>query len=184
MMHRLPRRHNGWRPGFGVIVALSVVIAGISGPGGGDGTAAAQTSGPCALLMTADIQPLAPNTTISSGVQTFEGAAGFGTCRYTWGAGVGRYALEVTLNEAASVFPSMGPELIKQGLHAAVTAETADADVSDVGDAAMFKADSPGYVHATAYLKNRILQVHLDGFDAREKKSLVIALLKSAASRI
>jgi hypothetical protein len=33
-------------------------------------------------------------------------------------------------------------------------------------------------------MKGRILQVHLDGIDAREKKDQVIELLKSAASRL
>ena len=62
--------------------------------------------------------------------------------------------------------------------------ETADAVIADVGEAAVFKADSAVSVHATAYVKNRMLQVHVDGFEAREKKDQVIALLKSAAARL
>ena len=56
--------------------------------------------------------------------------------------------------------------------------------ISDVGEAAVFKSDSPLYANATASLNGRILEVHLDGFVAREKKDQVIALLKSAASRL
>jgi hypothetical protein len=78
----------------------------------------------------------------------------------------------------------MGPDEIKQGLQALVTAATADAVISDVGEAAVFKADSPVYVHATAYSKGRILQLRVDGVDAIDKKDQVIALLKSAVSRL
>jgi hypothetical protein len=102
----------------------------------------------------------------------------------TWGAGTGHVNLDVTVNEASRMFSGMPPDLIKQGLQASVRAGTADAVISDVGEAAVFKADSPVYFHAAAYLKGRILQVQLDGFDAREKKDQVIALLKSAASRL
>jgi hypothetical protein len=55
--------------------------------------------------------------------------------------------------------------------------------IPEVGEAAIFKADSQVYVCATAYLKSRMLQVRLDGSDARDKKDQVIALLKTAASR-
>jgi hypothetical protein len=78
----------------------------------------------------------------------------------------------------------MAPEAMKQALQASVTPDTADAVIPDVGDAAVFKADSPAYVHATALVKGRVLQVHLDGIDAREKKGVVIGLLKAAASRL
>ena len=48
----------------------------------------------------------------------------------------------------------------------------------------MFKVDSAFYLHGTALVKGRVLEVRLDGFDAREKKDGVISLLKSAASRL
>ena len=48
----------------------------------------------------------------------------------------------------------------------------------------MFKFDSPYYATATAFLKGRILEVHLDGLDARDEQDQAIALLKSAASRL
>jgi hypothetical protein len=62
--------------------------------------------------------------------------------------------------------------------------ETTDAAIPDVGEAAVFKAYSSVYATATTYLKDRILQVNLEGVDAREKKEQLIALLKSAASRL
>ena len=82
------------------------------------------------------------------------------------------------------MFPGMSPDQIKQQLLESVKPGTADAVISDVGEAAVFKSDSPLYATATAFLKGRILQVHLDGVDAREKKDQAIALLKSAASRL
>ncbi len=81
------------------------------------------------------------------------------------------------------MFSGMPPDMVKPALQALVAAGTADALIPEVGDAAIFKADSPVYVCASGYLKGRILQVRLDGSDAREKKDQVIALLKTAVSR-
>ena len=93
------------------------------------------------------------------------------------------YTLDVTVGDASRMFSGTPPEVVKPALQTLVAAGTADAVIPDVGDAAIFKADSPVYVCASAYLKGRILQVRLDGADAREKKDQVIALLKTAASR-
>jgi hypothetical protein len=180
----LGRPLAGCRLGSNLVLGLVIIATGIPGPGSGGGTAAAQSSGPCALLMTDEIEPLASNATIADGVSKSLETVGLSTCRYTWGEGVGRFKLDVTVNEASRMFAGKGPDLIKQGLSESVTAGTADAVIPDIGEAAVFKADSLVYVHATAYLKGRILQVHLDGYDAREKKDQVIALLKSAASRL
>ena len=81
------------------------------------------------------------------------------------------------------MFSGMPPDMVKPALQALVAAGTADALIPEVGDAAIFKADSPAYVCASGYLKGRILQVRLDGSEAREKKDQVIGLLKTAASR-
>ena len=62
--------------------------------------------------------------------------------------------------------------------------ETADAVIPEVGEAAVFRPDSPAYAGATAFIKGRILQVHLDGVYARDKKDQVIELLKLAAGRL
>jgi hypothetical protein len=180
----LRRPHGGRHLGFELILGLALVAAGISGPGGGDGTAAAQAGSPCALLTTADVQEVATSTLFADGVATSLDAAGFSTCRYEWGVGAGRFKLDVTVREASRLFAGMGPELIKQALQGSVRAGTADEVIPDVGEAAVFKADSPVYVYSTAYLKGRILQVHLDGFDESDKKGQVIELLKLAASRL
>ena len=156
----------------------------MSSPAGGDGTVSAQAPNPCALLTIDEIQPLAANTSVADGVPSSLPAFGTAACRYTWGVGAGRFKLDVIVNEASRMFPGMSPDQIKQRLLESVKAETADAVIPDVGEAAVFKADSPLYANATASLKGRILEVHLDGFVAREKKDQVIALLKSAASRL
>lgn len=166
-----------------LVLALAMVAAGISAPGRG-GRIAAQGGGPCALVTTDDVQPLAQNASVADGTPTSVEATGFGACRYTWGDGAGRFTLDVTTNQASRMFSGLGPDQIKQRLTATVTAETADAVIADVGEAAVFKADSALSVHAAAYVKGRILQVQLDGFVAREKKDQVIALLKTAASRL
>jgi hypothetical protein len=161
------------RPGFGfaLVLGMAMAAAGIAG----NGTARAQSAGPCSLLTVDEIQPLAPKqTTIANGVPS----AGTTACQYTWGEGVNRFKLDVIVNE-----PRMSADAVKQGLQS-VQPGTADSVVQDVGEAAVFRADSSVLAHATAYLKGRLLQVRLDGYEAREKKDQVIALLKSAASRL
>jgi len=78
----------------------------------------------------------------------------------------------------------MSPDQMKPRLLESVKPGTAEAVISDVGEAAVFKSDSPYYATATALLKGRILEVHLDGLVAREEKDQAIALLRSAASRL
>jgi hypothetical protein len=56
--------------------------------------------------------------------------------------------------------------------------------VSGVGDAAVFLSDSPNRAATTAYVKGVLLQVNLEGPDARARKEQVIALLKEAAARL
>lgn len=78
----------------------------------------------------------------------------------------------------------MTPDQVKQRLLASFRAGTHDAVIPQIGDAAVFKPASFVYAGATAFVKGRILQVHLDGLGALEKKDQVIGLLKSAASRL
>ena len=109
---------------------------------------------------------------------------GYAICRYTWGVGTGRFTLDVAVTEASRMFPGMSPDQIKQQLVQSVRTGTNDALITETGEAAVFKPDSPVYATATSLLKGRILQVHLDGLFAVEKKDQVIGLLKSAASRL
>jgi hypothetical protein len=178
------RTRKRWLHDSRFVVAIAIAAAGISGSGRVRG-AAAQAPAPCSLLTADEIQPLAPSkASVGNGVPTSLDVVSFSTCRYTWGAGVDRVKLDVTVNDASRMFSGMSPDQIKQGLQASITTGTADAVIPDVGDAAMFKADSPVFVHATAFIHGRILRVLLEGFEAREKKDQVIALTKSAASRL
>jgi hypothetical protein len=182
---RLPRRPQpGYRFASAFFLALAMVASGVSSPGRVDGTVSAQALNPCALLMVDEIQPLAVKASVADGVPNSLQAFGWFTCRYTWGVGTGRFKLDVSVNEASRMFPGMSPDQIKQRLLESVTAGTADAVIPEIGEAAVFKPDSPVYASATAFVKGRIVGVHLDGIDAREKKDQLIGLLKSAASRL
>jgi len=182
---RLPRRrHTGRRPSWELVVALAVVAVGASGFERIGSIAAAQASGPCALLTTDDVKPLASNASVADGVATWLRDGGFGACRYMWGDGLWRFNLDATVGDASRMFSGVRPDLIKQRLLTSVRAGTADSVIPDLGEAAVFVADSPVYVHAMTYLKGRVLVLHLDGLDARDKKDQLIALLKSVASRL
>jgi hypothetical protein len=163
-------------------LALALIVA--AGSSTGTAAVAEQASNPCALLKTDEIQPVAVNASIADGVQASLPSIGMVSCRYTWGEGTGKYKLDVIVNDAAKMFPGLGPDQIKKALAESVKPGTADTAISDVGEAAIFKADSYVYTRTTAYLKGQVLQIHLDGIDAQEKKGQLIGLLKSAASRL
>ena len=163
-------------------LALALVATGVFSPGGIHGTVSAQAPDPCALLTTDDAQSFAANA--GEGVPSTIASMNYATCRYAWGAGIDRFKLSVIVQDASRTFPGMTPDQIKQRLLQSVKPETADAVISDVGEAAVFKSDSAYYATATAFVKGRLLQVSVDGVDAREKKDQAIALLKSAASRL
>ena len=138
----------------------------------------------CGLLTSEEVQALAPNQTVTGpGVSTNQGG-GAVTCRYLWGTGNQHFTLALSVQPAARMFAGMNGDAIKQSMLKTVTPETSDESIADVGEAAVFTSSSSVYATASAYLKDRVLQVTLDGIDARDRKAQVIALLKSAASRL
>jgi hypothetical protein len=179
---RRPRAGYGFASAF--VLALVVVATGVSGVGGVDSTVSAQALNPCALLTTDEIEPLAANESVGEGVSSSIPSFNYATCRYAWGVGTGRFKLGVIVHDASRTFPGVTPDQIKQRLLQSVKPGTTEEVISDIGEAAVFKSDSPYYATATAFLKGRILEVHLDGSVAREQKDQAIALLKSAASRL
>jgi hypothetical protein len=183
---RLPRRPKaGYHFASAFVLGLVFVVTGASSPGRVGDIVSAQALNVCALLTVDEIEQLAANTSVADGVSNSLPAFGYVACRYKWGGvGVDRFILDVTVNEASRMFPGMSPDQIKQQLLESVRGGTADAVISEIGEAAVFKPDSPVYATATAFVKGRILQVHLDGIFAREKKDQVVALLKSAAARL
>jgi len=144
----------------------------------------AQTPGACALLTADEVEAVAVKSSVAPGVSNALPDYGYGACRYSWGAGTGRFTLEVVVIEAARMFPGMSPDQIKHRLLESVRPDTSDAVISEVGEAAVFKPDSPLYASATALVKGRILQVRLDGAYVLERKDQVVGLLKSAALRL
>jgi len=183
-MTRLLRPRAGYGFASAFVLALGMVASGVSSFGGVDGTVSAQAPNTCALLTTDEIQPLAANASVGEGVASSLPSFNYSTCRYAWGVGTDRFKLSVVVHDAARAFPGMTPDQIKQRLVQSVTPDTTEAVISDVGEAAVFKSDSPYYATASAFLKGRILEVRLDGSVAREQKDQAIALLKSAASRL
>jgi hypothetical protein len=166
-------------------LGLALVATGASIPGRFDGTVSAQALNPCALLTTDEVDSLAPSkTSVAAGVASSVPAYGYMTCRYTWGTGVGRFNLDIAVADASRMFAGVSPDQVKQRLLESVKAETSDAVLSEIGEAAVFKPDSVAYATATALVKGRILQVHLGGLFAREKKDQIIGVLKAAAGRL
>jgi hypothetical protein len=182
---RPPRRPRpGYRFASAFVLGLALVVTGGPRPGRIDGAVSAQALNPCALLTVDEIQPLAANTSVADGVSNSLPSIGYVTCRYTWGVGTGRFKLDVTVTEASRMFPGMSPDQIKQRLLESSRPGTGDAVIPEIGEAAVFRPESPVYAGATAFVKGRILQVYLDGVFAVEKKDQIIQLLKSAASRL
>ena len=56
--------------------------------------------------------------------------------------------------------------------------------MTGAGEAAIYSSDSSTMGSATAYVKGMILSVVFQGSDTSSKKDQLIALLKSAASRM
>ena len=164
-------------------LGLVVVITSVAFSDLGAAMSQAQTQGPCGLVTAEEVQALVPEVQIGNGVASALPNGESATCRYTWGEGVGRETLAISVQSAARMFAGKSPDAIKQDLAAAIVAGTPDERIADLGEAAVFKEHSSAYVVASAYLKERVLQVSLDGLDAHDKKSGVIGLLKSAASR-
>ena len=179
---RIRRAGSGFASALAL--ALAIVATGPSGPGGVDGTIWAQEANPCALLTTDEIQSLAPSAIVGEGVASSIPSSSYATCRYAWGAGTRRFKVGVVVHDVSRRFPGMTPDQIKQRLLESVKPETEEEVISDVGEAAVFRVDSPYYTTATALVKGRIIEVQFDGLAALEQKDQAIALLKSAVSRL
>jgi hypothetical protein len=168
----------------GFTLGLVLVVGGAFGPGRIGIPISAQQPNPCALLSDDDVKSAAAKTSVEPGVPSAFPSYGYSTCRYAWGTGVSRVTLVVSITEASRQFPGMTPDQIKQRLVGSVKTGTNDAVIPDVGDVAVFTPDSFVYATATAVVKGHVLQVHLEGFAAGQKKDQVAGLLKSAASRL
>ena len=181
---RLHRRfHPRYRFSVTFTIGLAFALTGEIGPGQGHGTLLAQAVNPCALLTGDEIKTLA-EVSVADGVPHALPDFRIAGCEYMWGTGTGRVKLAVVVTDAGLMFPGVSPDQVKQRILESVRAGTHDAVIPEVGEAAVFKPDSVVYASATAVVKGRILQLHLDGLFAREEKDHLIELLKAAASRM
>ena len=169
------------RLAFRFVAGLALAAGGVLAAGGGSVLAQPQT---CGLLTGEEVQALAPKLTVSDAGVSGNQGGGAVTCRYRWGSGPGHFTLSLSVRPASRVFAGMDAAAIRQGVLATITPGSADEAIPDVGEAAAFKSYSSAYATASAYVKDRYLQVTLDGIDARDRKGQLIALLKSAASRL
>ena len=175
-----------------LMVALAIAGLRFAGPAIDDATAAALPKDPCALLKPADIQALASNAKIGSGVLTTNAPLG-ATCAYSWGPRTsewGETSLSVILVDASKVWPAgLSSDDIKQRVLLEVRTGGPDAsEIPGIGDGAVFTTDPKAHnATAKAYLvkaKGVLLDVTLHGGNALAQKDKLIALLKAAAARL
>jgi hypothetical protein len=166
---------------FAVLLGLAVAAGGALTTGGGAVLAQPQT---CGLLSGDEVQALAPNQSVTDAAPSGNQGGGAVSCLYTWGTGPGHFTLALSVRPASRAFVGMDAASIGQALLTTVTPGTTDEAIPDVGQAAVFKSYSSAYATASALVKDRYLQVTLDGIDARDRKGQLIELLKSAVSRL
>jgi hypothetical protein len=172
------------------MIGLAIVVLRLASSAS-DAVAGALPKDPCALLKPAEIQALASNAKIGSGVlDTSMAPLGF-ACTYTWGPRTrewGQSALTITVIDASKGWAGVSPDQIQQGILAKVKTGGPNASqVPGVGDAAAFTFEARvSNATAEAYLKAKgvHLSVTFHAGDSLSNKDKVIALLKDAAARL
>lgn len=172
---------------------VALAIAGLRFAGSASAAAAEMPKDPCALLKPADIQALAPNANIGSGVADTTALSMAIGCTYTWGprtAEWGQTSLSVIVTDASKVWPQgLSPNDIKQRVVVEQKGGGPDAsEIPGIGDGAVFTTSPKTYdAMATAYVikgKGVLLLVTFHGANPSSQKDYVIALLKIAAGRL
>ena len=168
---------------------VGLAIAGLQSAG--SATAAALPKDPCALLKRADIQALAPNANIGSGVSDTAGLPMAVGCTYTWGptnAAWGQTSVSVNVADASKIWPGgLSPADIKERVVVEAKGDGPDAsEIPGIGDGAVFTTDPKAHeAMAKAYVvkgKGVLLLVTFHGGNALAQKGKIIALLKAAAA--
>ena len=156
-----------------------------------DATAGALPKDPCALLKSDEIQTLASNAKLGSGVVDTTMAPLGVACTYTWGPRTrewGESALQITVIDVSKAYAGVSPDLIQQGLLAKVkVGGPSAAQVPGVGDAAVFTFEARvSNATAEAYVKAKgvDLLVTYHAGDSLSNKDKLIVLLKEAAARL
>ena len=180
---------------FGIrapVVAVAIAGLCLAGSASDDATAAALPKDPCAFLKAADIQALAPNAKIGSGVLNANPPLAV-ACTYKWGPRTsewGETEFSVTVMDASQVWPAgLSSSDIRQRVLVEVKIGGPDAsEVPGIGDGAVFTT-TPKVHNATAkaYLmttKGVLLEVTFHGGNGLAQKDKLIALLKAAAAAL
>lgn len=170
-----------------LMVALAIAVLASD-----DATAAALPKDPCALLKPVDIQGLAPNAKIGSGVLTTDAPVAT-ACSYSWGPRTsewGETELNVIVTDASQFWRGgLSAEDIKQRVLVEVrTGGPGASEILGIGEGAVFTAD-PKMHNATAkaYLvktKGALLMVTFHGGNPLAQKEKLVALLRTAAARL
>lgn len=179
--------HDSTAPAFRpLLLALAGLALALTSAAWGGGVAVAQTSpqNACGLLTSEELQVLVPKEHVPTGVANAIGPLEISSCRYTWGTGAGHMTLDISVSPVSRTFAGMNADAVKRAMTSSVVPGTDDAAVADVGQAAVYKVYSAVYVGTSAYVKDRVLQVNLDGIDATDRKGQVVTLLKAAAGRL
>ena len=155
-------------------------------------TAATLPKDPCALLKPADIQALAPNAKIGSGVVTNSPPLG-ASCQYVWGPRTnewGQTALSIGIVDASKVWPGgLSSNDIKERVLVEARSGGPDAsEIPGIGDGAVFTTKPKSYDAAVkAYFvkaKGVLLELTFHGGNAVAQKDKLIALVKAAAAAL
>jgi hypothetical protein len=106
-------------------------------------------------------------------------------CEYNWTAKSFSPRLQVSVSPASRLWPGVDPATIKNGILGGPRGLPANATaVPDVGDAAAYTQQNEHAASVVAYIKGKILEITYQGTDSPAKKTQIIGLLKSAASRM
>jgi hypothetical protein len=181
------RTHDSTAQAFRpLLLALAGLALTLTSATWGGSVAVAQTppQNACGLLTSEELQVLVPKEHVPSGVANAITALEISSCRYTWGAGAGRMTLDITVSPVSGAYAGMNADAVKRALTSSIVPDTDDAAVADVGQAAVYRVYSAVYVGTSAYVKDHVLQINLDGIDATERKGQVVTLLKAVAGRL
>jgi len=168
------------------LLAIAALVT--SFPGAARLAAQAQAKDACSLLRPDEVQSVAPSTAIGNAVSTNDNL-GSVVCTYRWSTGKtatpAQYAFQIVNGDPSRMFPAMSEAQIKEALLRPAKQNQADASlVSGIGDAAVFKSESPTKSDVTAFLKGRIVTLSIEAPDARNRKDQLVALLKLASGRL
>ena len=173
-------------------IALTLAVSAFAGLTS-DAAAATLPKDPCALLEPAEIQTLAPNDKIGSGLPDTSGIPMAVGCAYTWGTRTkewGQTTLSITVTDASQVWPAgLSSDDIKQRVLVEIRTDGPHAsEIAGIGDGAVFTTDDKAHdAMAKAYFvkaKGILLMVSFHGGSAFSQRDKIIALLKTAGGRL